>query len=349
MPWDVPEEHVARAINESNRMEALKQLALSKYFRDYLGFDFSSYSGVGLHFLQYESEVNLRDLVAASGPLAESHALFCYWAREILSGMRDYLYQCCQELTEDLTLEHVFVGREGLQICFRNVPFGDRRGVLYEEVPECGPRNKWRNGFVAVENRLITMFGNMLLELLYGRQYADSPVRTLQELSTGLRSIVALAVNARDTLDHFMLLPGDRPAASGGPTESHALAGGFVSAGIDEFEAGEDYKLWWLKEPPKPLIILPNTERTADDADNGVALEQDWRATADSHPRRQNRMEWKPNAHLFTIQALLNHSSFQRSEDVSAIMEAFEAYSRCYLATREQKGRLERFFDGNTL
>merc|ERR1719310_2450289 len=180
------------------------------------------------------------------------------------------------------------------------------------------------------------MFGNMLLEMLYGRQYDDSPVRTLQELSTSLRSVISLAVNARDTLDYFMLAPGGTPSAGAGPAESHALAGGFVSAGIDEFDDGEDYRLWWLKEPPKPLMILPNTERTADDADGGSALEQDWRQAEDERLHLNKRMEWKPNAHLFTIQALLNHTALQRSDNVASIMEAFDAYSRCYLATREQ-------------
>merc|ERR1719197_324888 len=115
-------------------MEALKQLALSDHFRDYLGFDFSSYSGVGLHFLAQEHGICLRDLVIMAGPLSEGHALFKYWSREILTGMRDYLYQCCQELTEDLTLEHVFVSQEGLQIFFYEAPFGERRGVLYEQL-----------------------------------------------------------------------------------------------------------------------------------------------------------------------------------------------------------------------
>lgn len=277
IPWNVPVEYAESVANECDRMEALKHLAMSKYFRDYLGFDFSSYSGVGLHYLAYEEGgVSLRELIATSGPLAEGHALFRYWAREILSGLRDYLYQCCHEVTEDLTLEHVFVTREGLEIFFKDVPFGGSRGMLYEDIPEYGPRYKWRNGFVAVENRLLNMFGNMLLEMLYGREPPNAPVRTLQELSTGLQSLISLSVNARDTLDYLMLQPGGSPAFIERKGDVQALAGGLVTAGIDEFDSGEEYKLWWLREPTEPLI-LPNPERTADDADGGTALADSWR------------------------------------------------------------------------
>merc|ERR1712070_737259 len=92
IPWDVPAAHSNTVAEECNRMEALKQLALSRYFRDYLGYDFSSYSGVGLHFLPFQRGTSLRDLVIGAGPLSESHPLFRYWAREILTGLRDYLY-----------------------------------------------------------------------------------------------------------------------------------------------------------------------------------------------------------------------------------------------------------------
>jgi len=353
IPWDLSIEDAQEAVYESNRMEALRQLALSKYFVDYLGFDFSSYSGVGLHFLSHKHGICLRDMIAVAGPLSERQSLFKYWAREILIGMRDYLYQCCQELTEDLTLQHVFISQEGLQLYFFGVPFGERRGMLFEEIPEYGPRNKWRNGFAAVEARLVTMFGNMILEMFYGKQNHDSPVRTLQELSTDMRAMISLAINARDTLDYIML-GGDTSASSGKQaSEVQALAGGFVAAGIDEFNAGDEYKLWWLRKPQDPLLVLPNMERTADERDKGAALADDWSWSGDIpiHLRTEDddklpRMEWKPNARRCEIQGLLDHPALQWTGDgapISGIMDAWDGYYRRYsesLAERGASGRL---------
>jgi hypothetical protein len=343
IPWDLPEDAARLATYESNRMEALRQLALSKYFVDYLGFDFSSYSGVGLHFLSYKHGIRLRDMVAAAGPVSERQSLFRYWAREILTGMRDYLYQCCHELTEDLTLEHVYVSQEGLQLYFYNVPFGERRGMLYEEIPEYGPRNKWRNGFVAVEARLITMFGNMVLEMFYGEQSHDSPVHALQELSAEMRAMISLAVNARDTLDYLML-GGDSSAEAKAASDVHDLAGGFVAAGIDEFNTGEEYKLWWLRKPKDPILVLPNIERTADERDNGTALTDNWSWSGDIpiHLRTSDddtlpRMEWKPNARRCDIQGLLNHPALQWTGEgvpISGIMDAWETYYMRYVESR---------------
>merc|ERR1711939_1069385 len=114
--------------------------------------------------------------------------------------------------------------------------------------------------------------------------------------------------------------------ADGTPAKDlQALAGGLVAAGIDEFDSGEEYKLWWLRTNTGPLI-LPNTERTADDRDGGAELADDWRGM--SSVERHNKVEWKPNAHLFNIQALLNHPALQRSttHSVSTIMEAWDVY-----------------------
>merc|ERR1719321_2322317 len=121
-----------------------------------------------------------------------------------------------------------------------------------------------------------------------------------------------------------------RVAADGTPAKDlQALAGGFVAAGIDEFDAGEEYQLWWLKPPSEPLI-LPNTAR-ADDWGRG--------GRAGSSMKDRNSIEWKHNDHLFTIQALLNHPSLQRpaSHSVSAIMEAWGVYNFHYCHAYSQQ------------
>lgn len=350
LPWDLPHSDDPLANSVSDCMEGLKQLALSRYFLDYRGFDFTSYSGVGLHFISHWRGVSLRKMVKISGPLSDSHPLFVYWAREILLGLRDYLHQCCQEITEDLTLEHVFVQHEGLNLYFKNVPFGGRRGIIYEDIPDYGPQNKWRNGFVAVENRLLTMFGNMLLELLYGEQEFHSPIRTLQDLSRGWQAIISLSINCRDTLDVFML---GGLAQSGAITEApQSLAGGFVGAGIDMFNSGEAYKLWWLAESDDPVTILPNTERSADEG--RADFLQDWCGGGDAlyvpvteQKQKVPEVQWKPNAHLFTIQAMLNHPDLQRREDdVKQVIEAWSPYYERYQANHAEVGRLEKFLDG---
>eukprot|EP00927_Polykrikos_kofoidii_P078703 TRINITY_DN75517_c0_g1_i1.p1 TRINITY_DN75517_c0_g1~~TRINITY_DN75517_c0_g1_i1.p1 ORF type:complete len:696 (+),score=111.54 TRINITY_DN75517_c0_g1_i1:105-2192(+) len=388
MPWEIPPQHTAKATDVYNRLEALKQLTLSHYFVDYLGCDVSSYSGVGLHFLSRRQGVSLRQLVALAGPLTESHLLFRYWARELLLAMRDYLYQCCQELTRDLTLEHVFVHDEGLQLMLQAAPLGGRRVPVCEEFSECGPSSKWRNGFMAVENRLITMWGNMIVELLHGEQRPGDPVVTLLELTPGLRWVISQAVNARDTFDHSHgLLPcadvtaaGDGEGNSGVGVSTAAkaaetaywaggegggaastwdlrkgLAGGFVSAGIDEFCPGTEYELWWERPPSKPLLILPNLEGSADAG--SAELEEDW-ASSDL-PQKVGgdklvggrkwdipRLHWEPNPSLFTIQELLDRPELRcPKRDVHLIMEAWDEYYQRFKENRHKHARLERFLD----
>mmetsp|Transcript_107646 Transcript_107646/g.206995 ORF Transcript_107646/g.206995 Transcript_107646/m.206995 type:complete len:644 (+) Transcript_107646:36-1967(+) len=352
MPWDIEFKDVPLARKVSDRMEALKQLTLSPYFRDYRGFDFTSHFGKGMHFLTLHRGVNLRQLIKISGPISYSHPLFIHWAREILLGLRDYLHQCCQELMEDITLEHVCVTNEGLKVYFKNVPFGDRRGILYEDIPDYGPQNKWRNSFVAVENRLLTMYGNILMELLYGQQEFNSPIRTLHDLSRDWRSVISLAMNCRDTLDMY-ILGGDaalRRSAIQESPDPPSLAGGFVGAGIDEFNSDDEYKLWWLQE--KSVRILPNTERSADDG--SVDFLEDWKGEDDAYvpvteaAQKVPKIEWKPNADLFTIQALLNHPALQHREENfrRLVMEAWDSYHQRYQANHAEQGRLEKFLDG---
>mmetsp|Transcript_124907 Transcript_124907/g.400090 ORF Transcript_124907/g.400090 Transcript_124907/m.400090 type:complete len:781 (+) Transcript_124907:123-2465(+) len=366
VPWDVPPDCADYVVLITNRLEALKQLALSSYFPDYLGCDLSSYAGVGLHFLRRKQGVSLRHLVAIAGPLPEQHPLLRYWARELLLGLRDYLCQCCQELTEDITLASVYIHQEGTRVLFQGVPFGDRRGTLFEDLPEYGPDNKWCNGFEAVEARLSSMFGVMLMELLGGEPPPGIEAAASGQLSfsEGVRSLLAQALNAPCTLDASLgQLPGARPrdgwAAGGGwvggasarpkakrrlppgPADAWVgLAGGFVAAGIDEFADGEEYRLWWIKPARRKDIppIMPNTERSVDEG--SAAFEAEWAEDSDDpdahdvKPQEEFVVPWLPNAEPSMLQALLDNEFLQGPQaSLPTLMEAWHVLSSRYEAS----------------
>eukprot|EP00747_Dinoflagellata_sp_TGD_P063672 gnl/TRDRNA2_/TRDRNA2_153561_c0_seq1.p1 gnl/TRDRNA2_/TRDRNA2_153561_c0~~gnl/TRDRNA2_/TRDRNA2_153561_c0_seq1.p1 ORF type:complete len:445 (-),score=82.70 gnl/TRDRNA2_/TRDRNA2_153561_c0_seq1:27-1361(-) len=369
IPWAMEPDHTHKAVELCNRIEALKQLALSQYFRDYLGYDFSSYAGVGLHFMpSLKRGFCLRELVAVSGPILPSNPLFKFWSREILLALRDYLYQCCQELTEDITLAHIFVYQEGLQVLIRNAPFGERRGTLYEDVPEFGPRNKWRNVFPAVEARLLTMYGNMLVEMLYGAQRPDSPIRTLHELSSPLRNLIYGALNARDSLDHFMLLPSAaRPPGVADAEDTGyvpnvcGLAGGLTGAGVDAYNAGDEYKLWWVHQKPHPYQIMPNPQRSMDA--ESAEFQEEWRLFNAEYHKGQvedtggassggassgaEDLSWEPNLEALTIQLLLDQPCLRSkvTDSFEAIMSSFDTYSQRYEDHKAEKARLAKLLN----
>uniref|UniRef100_A0A7S4PW88 Uncharacterized protein n=1 Tax=Alexandrium monilatum TaxID=311494 RepID=A0A7S4PW88_9DINO len=329
VPWDVPLGHAHLAEEVSNHVEALKQLALSPYFLDYLGCDFSSHSGVGLHFVPFKRGVCLRRLVRDVGPMHEINPLFQYWAREILLGLRDYLYQCCQELTSDLSLEHVFAHQEGLQVLLQGLPFGGRRGALMEEFPDCGPECRWRNDFVPMESRLIAMYGAMLLELLYGEQDLDDPVPPLHSLSAGLRAIVSQALNTRETLDHLSVAV---PETRKRPEELPPDGCEAELVGTGGFN-GEVCELPWVRRRPDARPLLPNPERSLDAVGRpGPSSAQPSAAGEASREEAKEKavpqLRWEPNPDMLTIQGLLNNPTLypQRSESFPALMDAWESY-----------------------
>jgi len=366
LPWDVAREYAGAAEDAMHQVEALRQLTLSHFFPDYLGCDLASCRGAGLHFFPRARGVNLRSLVALAGPLQEGQPLFHHWARQILLALRDYHYQCCQELREDMTLAHVFACQEGLQLQVRGAPFGDRRGTLRDDMPDFGPANRWRNGFEAVEGRLISMFGAMLMELLCGRQEDGVVVPpALAGASNGLQALVSQAICARDTLDFRLgLAPGGDVPGTGSAARDEAvrcavgLAGGMVGAGIDEFNDGEDYRLWW-EGPARPGIpepvVLPNTEGSADEGQEG-ALEERWRAERglgrrpEGPLRGRGFLDRRPGEATLTLQMLLDHPLLRPSQhELPEIMDAWDAYARLYEANRAGRGALAAYLDGSLL
>eukprot|EP00928_Gymnodinium_smaydae_P045580 TRINITY_DN30369_c0_g2_i1.p1 TRINITY_DN30369_c0_g2~~TRINITY_DN30369_c0_g2_i1.p1 ORF type:complete len:675 (+),score=94.62 TRINITY_DN30369_c0_g2_i1:107-2131(+) len=393
VPWDLQVQDNREAAlgltDFCNHIDALKQLTLSRYFLDYLGSDFSSYTGLGLHFLPLKHGYCLRDVIATAGPLHEKHILFRYWAREILLALRDYLYQCCQELTQDITLEHVYVHQEGLQLLLQGVHFGERRGQLSEEIPEYGLQPKWRNSYLAVENRLISMFGHMLVELLHGIQLPGAIVPTLQELSPSLRCLIYEAINARDTLDYFRgMAPcthvdevhgiSSLPPASSDDAElqawdpRRALNGGFAAAGL-ESETGEGCDLYWMREAEGPEI-LPNLEGSVDRVAGGEDLRENWlgedqwgldiphEESPQGDERKKTKpwatgtvrgdLRWEPNLGLFTLQELLDHAALSDAppRHEPAILDAWDACRiACDRRRREEGVRSGRPADRDPL
>jgi len=333
-PWEVSMEYEEKATLLSYRVEALKQLALSRYYLTYLGNDFASYSGVGLHFLQMEDGVSLRELIFHSGTLDENKPLFRYWAREILLAMRDYLYQCCQELYEDLTLAHVFCLNEGLQLRFQQVPFGARRGALYADAPDYGPQNKWRNTYVAVEARLLTMFGNMLLELLYGEDTESSGVRHMGELSGTLRSLIFLCCNARDTLDHFQV--------GGKATNQPSGAAGSLgqSDSSNATNAGRPFGR-------QPVRILPNVDGTADEGDEFAHADED-----DHIPDQKEAIELRlevNDGHFadLSIQQIIGNPYWRQDVEVLDMMDFFGARYAEYRSKKMEYDKLQYYLERN--
>eukprot|EP00746_Dinoflagellata_sp_MGD_P162813 gnl/MRDRNA2_/MRDRNA2_90539_c0_seq1.p1 gnl/MRDRNA2_/MRDRNA2_90539_c0~~gnl/MRDRNA2_/MRDRNA2_90539_c0_seq1.p1 ORF type:complete len:585 (+),score=110.44 gnl/MRDRNA2_/MRDRNA2_90539_c0_seq1:82-1836(+) len=327
-PWEVAMEYENQATLLSYRVEALKQLALSRYFLKYLGNDFASYTGVGLHFLQMEEGISLRDFIFHSGPLDENQALFRHWAKEILLGMRDYLYQCCQELYADITLEHIYCLHEGLQIRFQRVPFGNRRGRLYTEAPDQGPNNKWRNGHVATEYRLITMFGNMCLELLYGQEMHNSPIRTMGELSPLLRSLIFLTCNARDSLDHAEVRgkPQNQPSGAAG-------------------SLGQNSKGSSTRKPG--VRILPNVDCTADEGDESVHADED-----DDTPDQEHEIELRLEVNdasfaELSIQKIVGNPYWHQEANLLEMMKFYDSRYRDYRTKKSQYDKFSKYLDRN--
>lgn len=360
VPWDVPPDCADYVALLTNRLEALQQLALSPYFPDYLGCDFSSYAGVGLHFLRRKQGVSLRQLLAVLGPLPERHPLFLFWAREILMGLREYLHQCCHELTDDITLAHVYIHQEGTRVIFQGVPFGARRGTLFEDLPEYGPDNLWRNNFESLQARLASMFGEMLLELVMGPPPPAGTRPLLQgTVSEGIRNLLAQALNARHSLD-FMVgqLPPDDfrdgwlgeqgagiPMEHGqhrrGPADSWVgLSSGLVATGLDQYGGAlaEELHLWWVSPgyPHDVSPLLPNTERSVDAANAAFASE--WSAAASPEAPVEAEapfaLPWQPNAEPTTLQSLLEHPALQGpTPPLLNIMEAWHVLFSRYEAT----------------
>lgn len=365
LPWEVAKEYAGAAEQAMHQVEALKQLTLSHFFPDYLGCDLASCRGAGLHFFPRARGVSLRNLVALAGPLREGQPLFHHWARQILLALRDYHYQCCQELTEEVTLAHVFACQEGLQLQVRGAPFGDRRGALRGDLPDFGPAIWWRNGFEPTEGRLVSMFGAMLVELLCGRREdgASGPP-ALPGVSNGLQALVTQAVYARDSLDQRLgLAPGGGDPGTCSASQDEAvrsavgLAGGMVGAGIDEFNDGEDYRLWWA-DPVRPggaPVVLPSTDGTADEGLEG-ALEERWRAeqslsrAAGGPPRERGTPDHRPSEAALTLQMLLGHPLLRPSQhELPEIMDAWDEHLRLYEANRAGRGALEAYLDGGLL
>jgi len=125
--------------------------------------------------------------------------LFPYWGRHLLLALRDYLHQCPYALRGDITLEHVYIEHSG-----------DRRGNVTAKTPAMdGEGLLARNAAGPLEQRLLKMFSNILLEMLYTE---PSKVTNLQRLRSDLKCLLHTTANALDTYERgVMNVLGERP------------------------------------------------------------------------------------------------------------------------------------------
>ena len=184
-----------------DHLEALKQLTLSRYWPNFLGQDVVSRKDVGWTYITPSVGISLRKLLQHSGPLSESDVLFRYYSREILCALVDYFEQCSFALGDPITLDNVFICDNGLRVQLRNVRFSGVRADDHSDAPPSHQSSLFRDTSHCLEQRLLEMYGEMLLEMLYGEDKENSPIQTLSEISAAVRSVIILCVHARQTHD----------------------------------------------------------------------------------------------------------------------------------------------------
>lgn len=166
-------------------LDALKQLTLSKYFPDYLGFDDASEQGYCLYFFELHRGRNLRKHLAEARP---GEKLLNYWIREILNAFTDLLHKCTHSLSHPVTLANIYTQDSGLKIYLRDLDFGPEREAA---------------NHLEFEASLLKMFGEIVLEMLTG----DFNFRSFHSLDTpvGLSCILEESVLAPDRYLHAKL------------------------------------------------------------------------------------------------------------------------------------------------
>mmetsp|Transcript_20127 Transcript_20127/g.37425 ORF Transcript_20127/g.37425 Transcript_20127/m.37425 type:complete len:329 (-) Transcript_20127:1657-2643(-) len=87
-------------------LDALKQLTLSKYYADYLGFDDVGEVGYCLYFFELYRGRSIRKLLIER-PKKPGPNLLNFWIREMLNAMADLLHKCTHSLNSPLSLSNV--------------------------------------------------------------------------------------------------------------------------------------------------------------------------------------------------------------------------------------------------
>jgi hypothetical protein len=95
-------------------LDALKQLTLSKYFPDYLGFDDVSEGGFCLYFFELHRGKSLRRLLSERD-VKPGWKLVNYWIKELLSAFTDLFLKCTHSLLFPVTLANVCIQDSGLK------------------------------------------------------------------------------------------------------------------------------------------------------------------------------------------------------------------------------------------
>merc|ERR1712232_651003 len=222
------------------------------------------------------------------------------------------------------------------------------------ELPEYGPQNKWRNNYLYLENRLITMFGHMLVEMLEGQQTDTTAIVTLHDVTGPLRLLISDAVNALNTLEHKLGSSPGQPHEPAGHNDVgsnlgdgwnfRGLGAGLVASGNDEWDDGQDYQTWWHACSREELLVLPNLSGNVDA--NSPILAEDWKRSQTSAiastTTEVGDFKWEPNKTLFTIQELLDHTELQCQQlDFPVIMNAWDTYLQKYEDQKHRHGQLE--------
>merc|ERR1719335_249215 len=178
------------------------------------------------------------------------------------------------------------------------------------------------------------MFGNMLLELLYGEDTESSGVRHMGELSGTLRSLIFLCCNARDTLDHFQV--------GGKATNQPSGAAGSLgqSDSSNATNAGRPFGR-------QPVRILPNVDGTADEGDEFAHADED-----DHIPDQKEAIELRlevNDGHFadLSIQQIIGNPYWRQDVEVLDMMDFFGARYAEYRSKKMEYDKLQYYLERN--
>ncbi|CAG9318361.1 unnamed protein product [Blepharisma stoltei] len=174
-----------------NKISAHKQLFLSKYFHNYLGFDDISSDTSNLYFFETLKGITVRKILNGR-TIEQLPTLIKYWAKELLNAFTDLLHKCTHSVLYPITCANIFIQDNGLKLYLKGVEFGDFRN---------------EDTHHETEAKLLEMYGQIMLELLTGNpKFRD--FHKLSNFNIDLRCIVEECTRSyerfQDSLANFL-------------------------------------------------------------------------------------------------------------------------------------------------
>ena len=135
--------------------EASRELLLSKYYPNFLGYDETSNDENKFYFFEYidggEKLVNLYRGIETEKP--ETSFFFKYLCKEILCALRDLLYKCTYSFEFPITCDNIYYDKKNFRLYLDKITFGPKRKSIMESLQ-------------IIEAKLLYFYGMILLNIL---------------------------------------------------------------------------------------------------------------------------------------------------------------------------------------